>query len=286
MEKRRIILLAETGSDITPELAKQYRVELVPMHVAFGDQTKDDGSFDPKEIYAFYERTGTLPKTSAAMPHDFTVAFDAIHQTYPEAHILHLAYSAATTGSYQNAVNASKDRDYVTSLDTRQVTVGQIAVVVKVAQILEQNPDISIEELVERAKQVIDRACMCFLPDDLEYLRAGGRVSNVAYMGARILSLHPCIELLDGKLVATKKYRGKIEKLAAKLVTDYAEKYNLDRECLWLVYTAGLSLQVRQSVEKAANECGFASINWIQANGVITTHGGPGAFGLAGLARE
>lgn len=30
-----IILVAETGSDITPELAAKYHIRLVPMHVSF-----------------------------------------------------------------------------------------------------------------------------------------------------------------------------------------------------------------------------------------------------------
>ena len=34
-----IILVAETGSDITPELAKEYGIWLVPMYVTMGDQT-------------------------------------------------------------------------------------------------------------------------------------------------------------------------------------------------------------------------------------------------------
>ena len=127
---------------------------------------------------------------------------------------------------------------------------------------------------------------MCFLPDNLEFLRAGGRVSNVAFLGSRILNLHPCIEILEGKLVATKKYRGNMTKVAARLIHDYAEHYNLKRDCLWLVYTTGLKDDVRQSVEAAAKECGFEKLQWIQANGVITTHGGPAAFGMAGFAKE
>ena len=280
-----IILLAETGSDISPALAAKYNIELVPMHVSFGTDTRDDGTFPPEELYAYYKNTGTLPKTSAAMPDDFTKAFDDIHRRHPGAHILHLAYSAATTGSYSNALLAAQDRDYVTSLDTRQVTIGQAAVVVQVARLLAAHPEAGIAEATAWAKEVIDRASMCFLPDDLDYLRAGGRVSNVAYLGARILSLHPVIELLDGKLVATKKYRGKMEKLVPQLITDYADHYDLDRADLWLVYTAGLGRPIRLAAELAAKKCGFKNVHWILANGVITTHGGPGAFGLAGLRK-
>ena len=41
-----IILVAETGSDITKEIADKYGIELVPMHVSFENETLDDGEFD------------------------------------------------------------------------------------------------------------------------------------------------------------------------------------------------------------------------------------------------
>ena len=66
---------------------------------------------------------------------------------------------------------------------------------------------------------------------------------------------------------------------------DYAEKYDLDRRVIWLVYTVGLSDEVKSSVETAAKECGFEEMIWVQANGVITSQGGPKAFGLAGFSK-
>lgn len=281
----KIILMAETGSDITTELAARYGIEIVPMHVAFDDITLDDGTFPTQKIVDYYKSTGKLPRTSGCTPDDFTPIFDRIHAQHPDAHILYLAYSAVTTCSYQSAVIAAEDRDYVTALDTRQVSVGQAAVVVEVAKRLQAQPDMTIEQAVAAANEVIARANMCFLPDNLEFLRAGGRVSNAVALGSRILSLHPTIEVLNGKLTATKKYRGKMEKVAAQLVRDYAETYRLDRECLWLVYTVGLADEVKQAVKQAADECGFQNLEWIQAHGVITTHGGPAAFGMAGLSK-
>lgn len=48
--KTRIIIVAETVSDITRELADQLEVVLVPMHVSMGDITLDDGTFPPEDI--------------------------------------------------------------------------------------------------------------------------------------------------------------------------------------------------------------------------------------------
>ena len=281
-----IIIVAETGSDLTPELAAQYNIQLVPMHVSFDSETLDDGSFPVQKICDYYQDTKKLPRTSGCSPEDFIQIFDEIHNSNPTAQILYLAYSAVTTCSYQSAIIAAEDRDYVTAIDTKQVSAGQAAVVVEVARLLQGNPELSIKEAANAAKDLLSRAKMCFLPDNLEFLRAGGRVSNAVCLGSRILNIHPCIEILDGKLVATKKYRGKMKKVAAQLIKDYADSYNLNRDTLWMVYTIGLQDEIRAIAEETAKACGFRQVNWIQAGGVITTHGGPAAFGVAGFSEK
>ena len=73
-----IILLAETGSDITAELAASANIRLVPMHVSMGDVTLDDGSFPAEDIHAYYERTGKTPTTSGSTPYDFEKVLEEI----------------------------------------------------------------------------------------------------------------------------------------------------------------------------------------------------------------
>ena len=123
-----IIIVAETGSDLTPELAAQYNIQLVPMHVSFDSETQDDGSFPVQKICDYYHETKKLPRTSGCSPEDFIQIFDEIHNSNPTAQILYLAYSAVTTCSYQSAIIAAEERDYVTAIDTKQVSVGQAAV--------------------------------------------------------------------------------------------------------------------------------------------------------------
>lgn len=282
---KKIILVAESGSDITPELAEKYGIYVPPMHVNFGEETFDDGTFPVQKIVDYYRDGGKLPKTSGCTPGDFITVFDEIHEKYPEAQILYLAYSAVTTCSFQSAVIASDERDYVTMLDTKQVSGGQGVIVISLARELEKNPDMTMEEAVAKANEFIEKGKMCFTPDNLEFLRAGGRVSNVAFLGAQLLNLHPCIELIDGKLTATKKYRGKMNKVAVQMLKEYAEKYDLDRRILWFLYTIDFAEEVKEEVTHAAEELGFEEIVWTQCNGVITTHAGPKSFGFAGFSK-
>lgn len=284
MEK--IILLAETGSDITSEVAKQYGIYIVPMHVSFGEVTKDDATFPAEEVCIYYERTGRLPKTSGSVPEDFEKIFDRIHEENPDSKILYLAYSAVTTCSYQSAQIAAEGRDYITSVDTKQVSVGQYAVVITMAKLIKEHPEWTVEEAAEKAREVSESVHMCFVPDTLEFLRAGGRVSNAAALCGSLLKIHPQIEILDGYLQATKKRRGSMKKIAPQLTANYMKEQQLDLEEIWLIYSPGLDEEVKELSEAAARQCGAKKITWVRTGGVITTHGGPGAFGVVGIRKK
>ena len=127
---------------------------------------------------------------------------------------------------------------------------------------------------------------MCFIPKNLDYLRAGGRVSNVVALTGNLLQLHPCIEILDGLLVAKKKYRGTLDKLTPKLIRDFVEKHDLDREHLYFIWSPGLQDEVRRIAERTAAEYGFRNITWMKTGCVITCHGGPGCIGIVGSCRS
>lgn len=283
---KKIVILAETGSDIPKDLAEKYGIYIVPMHVTFGDVVKDDGTFPPEEVCYYYEKTGQLPKTSGCNPEDFTKIYNQIYEEHPDCHIIYMAYSAVTTCSYQSAMIAAEGNEHISFLDTKNVTVGQCAAVIRLAQELEKHPEWSVEQAVEAAKQIMDSVKMCFTPSNLDYLRAGGRVSNATALCGNILSIHPKIELLDGYLKATKKYRGKMRKVVLNLISDFVSEQNLDRQELWMGCTNGFSDELKKEAITTAYEMGFQKVNWIKTGGVITTHGGPNAFCMAGFTNK
>lgn len=282
----KYILLAESGSDITKELAEEYGIVIVPMHVSFGTETFDDGSFPIEKIFDYYETTGKLPKTSACNPMDFEKVFDELHERYPDKHILHLAYSAVTTGSFQSAIIAGEDRPYVTSIDTENVSVGQGMIVMHTAKYLNEHPEATLEEVQSEIARLKRTIHMCFFPDTLVYLRAGGRVSNAAYLGAKVLNLKPMIEIIEGKLVSTQKKQGSMMFIAPRIIKKYADQYHMKKDEIILLWSKGLDETVKEKAEKAAVEYGFKSIKWMETGGVVSTHGGPGAFGIIGFSEE
>lgn len=285
----KIILVAETGSDIPKDLAQEWDITLVPMHVSMGDETLDDGTFPPEDVCAYYDRTGKVPKTSGSSVYDFEKVFDGIFEANPQAQVLYLAYSAVTTVSYQSAQLALEGKPYeknIRSVDTKHVSAGQCAVVIAIAKWLKDNPEASLDQAAQAAVEIGEKTQMCFLPDNLDYLRAGGRCSNATALIGNFLQIHPCIEIIDGRLIARKKYRGRMQKIAPTLLHDFDEKHTLERNHLYFIHSPYLDESIRSSLTKEAAAMGFRDVTWINTGCVITCHAGPGTFGIVGVAGE
>lgn len=276
-----IVIVAETGCDISAAEAAELGVRLVPMHVSVGDVAVDDGSLDPAEMLEQCRQLGVLPKTSGCTPADFSAVFEGIREEQPGAKILYLAYSASTTCSFESARTAVEGGNYLYALDTTHVTVGQGYIVRATALYLREHPEVSIEELLAWAKDLSGRMRMGFIPGDLGYLRAGGRLSNAAFLGATLLRIKPIIELVDGRLVATKKLRGKMGACVCGLIDHMAIQGEYDTSCAFMVRSPGLPLAIQHEAEAHAHELGFQEIRWYDTQDVITSHCGPGSFAIA-----
>ena len=284
VKMNHLILLAESGSDITPELAEANGIIIVPMHVSFGGETRDDRSFPVTEMFEYYKKHRELPRTSGCTPHDFETVFARLDREYPNVPILYLAYSASTTCSMQSALIAAQGRGNFLALDTKSVAAGQAAIVLSIARLLREHPETTLEQAADAAKALIARIRMGFIPGDLDYLRAGGRVSNAAYLGAKILSLHPLIEIQDGKLLSTKKYRGEMKRVVTQMTREFPAAQKLEQDALWLIYGAGLSGETMREVETLLHEQGYKNLTWVQTGCVIAAHSGPGSFGIVGFS--
>ncbi|MBD7908025.1 DegV family protein [Sporosarcina gallistercoris] len=280
---KKIILTTESGADLPESLAKKHNIHVVPMHVIMDGTDYLDGQLPVKDIFNFYERTKKIPSTAATNTHEYQEFFKTIRTKFPDSVIVHVGYTSKASVSYQNTLTAAEDMEDIYVFDALNVTGGLAAVVMYAAVLLEKEPDIDPERLVEMVKAKVPKSRLAFLPGSLDFLRAGGRVSNMAYLGGALLKIKPCIELVDGKLMSTRKYRGKMEKVAESMFHDYLQQYNIDRQQIYFIYSIGLSETIKQRIDEIALEQGFENSLWIEAGAMISTHSGPGGFGIAGL---
>lgn len=59
-------ILSDSTCDLSQELAKQYGIEILPLHVLLGDEDHRDGvDITPSEIFAWSDEHKSTPKTAA-----------------------------------------------------------------------------------------------------------------------------------------------------------------------------------------------------------------------------
>ncbi|OBW51617.1 EDD domain protein [Solibacillus silvestris] len=282
---KRIILSTESGADLPKDLVEKHQIQVVPMHVIMDGKDYLDGKVSVEDVFQFYDRSKAIPSTAATNVHEYHDLFTNIRLKYPESIIIHIGYTSKASASFQSAVIAAEDFDDLYLIDTLNVTGGLGAVVMYAANLLEEEPEISHEYLIEKIYSIVPKTRLAFLPGSLDFLKAGGRVSNLAYIGGALLKIKPCIELKEGKLVSTRKYRGKMDSVAEKLLNDYFNEYDIDRKQLYLIYSIGLDERIKERLEEVSKENGFENVRWMQAGAMISTHAGPGGFGIAGIER-
>lgn len=282
----KIIITTESGTDLTQEHAKELGIRVIPMYVALEDGMKADGLFPVSEVFDYYKKTKKIPSTSSVNPNEYMAEFSDLRDRYPDADIVHIAYSSLASSTYRNAALAVEELG-----DSKIFLIDSLSVSGGIAMLCEKAVELAGTvsggaELKEKMKPWIRRARVTFLPNTLEYLRAGGRVSNAVYLGSTLLNIKPLIEIKEGRLVATKKYRGQMEKIALKYLDDFVNENNLDRSILYLYYVEGFSGELRDKLKERVVEMGFKKILETACGCVITCHGGPGALGLAAFADE
>ncbi len=284
----KIILVAESGSDITADLRERYGICIVPMHVIFGSESREDGTFSPSEVIDYYRKTRKIPTTSGAMTYDFVRAFDEILAAEPDASVLHIGYSAVTTCSYDCAAQAAEMRPQLpfAQVDTGMFSYGQYSVVVRMAEMIRTHPEWTLSDAKKAAQDLIDHSCMAFVPDGLEFLRASGRIRNAAAIAGTILKIHPRVDQVNGYLVAGKRYRGSMNRVIPSLIRDFVNDYQTDRPEIWFGHTPEFADEYRKTAEETVRDLGFTAIHWIECGSVITSKGGTGCFGLSGFGKK
>ena len=214
---KRTVIASDSTCDLSPELIREYGIHILPLGVALGEKQYTDGvDIDPDFIYAHYEKTGELPKTSAVNLVDFEDYFAA--ETAKGNGVVLFTISSEMSSTCNNARLAAEGFSDVYVVDTRNLSTGGGLLVLTAAEMAAEGK--SAAEIAEACAALAPCVDASFIIDSLEFLYKGGRCSALAAFGANMLSLKPCIVVKEGKMGVGKKYRGKFGAVLPKYVSD------------------------------------------------------------------
>lgn len=196
-------IIVDSGSSIKQEEKDRYQVDILPIHVQMGEESFLDGvDLDINEFYERLGRTKEFPKTSLPSLEDAQNL--AEHYTKAGDEVLFITISSEISGTYQALRMLFAENPKVTVFDSR-LAVGGIRFLVEEARRYEQEP---MEVIVDKLNRLIPRIVVAAIPETLDYLLAGGRLSRAEWMVGTLLAIKPVVGIQDGKVSVLAKKRG------------------------------------------------------------------------------
>ena len=245
----RRIISTDSPADVPAEIRERYDIRVIPLHIILDDDCFEDGvNIQPDDLYAFYKKTGRLPKTSAVSVAEYTDFFKEL--TQDGSSVVHISFSSALSATHQNARLAAEDFDNVYIVDSKSLSTGIALLAIKAVQLAQDGLD--AKTIAHEMEYKREKVVTTFILDKLEFLYKGGRCSGVAMLGANVLGIKPSIVMVDGKLQVGKKYRGKLENCQMQYVRDLLEQYTgrIDTDRAFLSRTAGVSDEQMKALQK------------------------------------
>ena len=191
-------IVTDSCSDITPRLAQELGISVVPLYVQFGDETyRDNVDLSTEEFYHKLETSKTLPTTSTVTPVSFAELFTKLAEETEE--ILTITISERFSATYEAALQgkAMVGKDCrIEVIDSQSGAGGEMLLVTSAAKMAQSGAD--LDQIADWVRKAISRVQVRMSFDTLEYLRRGGRIGKAqAFLGS-LLKANPVLGIKDG----------------------------------------------------------------------------------------
>ena len=276
-----IRIFADSTCDLSPELAQEFGVEIVPLHVILGEEDLlDRVQVQPDDIFDFVSRSSVMPKTAAVSVDDAMKAFEPALRQGDEIIVFTISSEMSTTcNSMRLAAQELEAEDRVHVIDSRSLSSGIALQILHAAQMAKEGR--SAQEIVSAVGEIIPRVQASFVVDTLTYLHRGGRCSGLAAMAGGMLRLHPRISVKDGRMQPEKKYRGRMGHVALAYAKDMEPQLLAARPEHVFITHSGCEEADVQAVKAYVEGLGrFERVHIERAGSVISCHCGPGTLGV------
>lgn len=247
----KVKIISDSTCDLSAELLAQFDVAVLPHPIVRdGELLQDNVTITPDDIYRHYEQTGRLCTTSAPNAYDYEMCWKPwLDEGYE---IVHFTISSEMSTAYNQAMLAAEETGHVYPVDSRTLSTGIGLLVLEACDLREQG--LSAEEIAAKVREDADKCQASFLVDVIEYLWKGGRCSSVVAIGANILKLKPRIDVLNGNMLSTKKYRGRTAKCFAAYADDMLkDKDNIRQNRIFITHS-GIDSDIIELVQEKIYE--------------------------------
>ncbi|WP_294171909.1 DegV family protein [uncultured Clostridium sp.] len=274
-------IVTDSNSGITSKEANEWGVTVIPMPFYINGELYYEGlTLNQKEFYKFLDDNADV-NTSQPSPGDVMKTWDEVLKE--KEYIIYIPMSSSLSGSYETAVMLAEEYEgKVFVVNNRRISVTQLQSVKDAINLVKKGK--SAKEIKEILEDRQYQASIYIVPDTLDYLKKGGRLTPAVASFAKVLNIKPVLQIQGEKLDAFKKVRGMKqakramkEAIADDIKNRFASNSNMR---IYAAYTGNeeVGIEWKGELEEAFPNY---DIQIYPLSLSVSCHIGPGAIGIA-----
>lgn len=279
MNKEKIALLVDSGTDVPQELIEQYGMYMIPLQIIYKDRIYTDKvDITPEEVYERLPEE--IPSTSLPDGETITKIFEKIKNDGYEK-VLAVTISSGLSGTYNVVRLIAEEVEALDAfvLDTKNIGIGSGLQAIEAAKLIEAG--LSWEEIKTTLTNNVTKAKVFFNVATLEYLQKGGRIGLVASILGNALKLNPIISCNEeGVYHTVAKARGR--KKSLEKTFELVKSFVGDHKKFALAVAQGQALEEAETFFERLKEQ-FPQAEKIYFGTIspaLVVHTGPGLLGI------
>ena len=230
---KKIAVITDTNSGMTPEDAKEHGIIQVPMPFLIDEVPYLDTVNLTQDFFFEKLEAGADVSTSQPSPGSIKEIWDEALKTNDE--VVYIPMSSGLSQSCETAKGLAEEYNgRVEVVDNRRISVTMRLSALDAVQLAAKGYDAKqIREILEREGS---NSSIYITVDTLKYLKKGGRVTAAGAAIGTVLNIKPVLQIQGGKLDAKAKARGMknarklmIEAVKNDCATRFKEAFDQDR---------------------------------------------------------
>jgi DegV family protein with EDD domain len=277
--KRSFALVTDSASDISPEAAEIYNINIIPILIHYGSKEFKDGiDIDPDKIYRLQKEEKAIFTSSSPSPYDFVQVYEKLLEEYEKIISIHISSKlSAVIKSALIAKQMLKAEKRIKIFDSFSGAMGTGFMVLTAARAISRN--YSYQKILNILGFLKDNISLYGTIDTLKYLRRSGRVPAVASIISGIFKIKPLLGIKNGVVkmigIAITRY-GSIMEITRRVIRDFKKEE-------WVIVSIIHTLSIKESekiMKKIKSSLKCLDVMTTECTPVIGAHTGPGLIGI------
>ncbi len=208
---KEVMVITDTLSAISPELAEEYDVMVIPYHLIFDGKDYLDDTFDRGDLFKRLGSYQNLPTHSACTIGEILEAYKKASQRAKG--ILFISLSSRVSADYNAALQAKEVAKQelpdtaIEVADSRTVGGGELLVVLAAARAANEGK--SLSETAEIARRLAQQVTFIIVPQTLFFLERAGRSGGEPGIAKAPIPIYPLLAMDAASGEAGRKFISK-----------------------------------------------------------------------------